>query len=114
LIGIEANGIVPRKKCYICYKKFVAMKSSDIRKELHKYIDEADDKSLFLLKEALQHYSAPKLKEKPGFNPVDPSPMTMNEFVQLFIDAEEDLKNGEIYTEKEANSIMDSWEDEGH
>jgi hypothetical protein len=88
------------------------MKPSDIRKELHKYVDEADEESLFFLKEAFHAYTAHKEKEKPRFNPVDPRPMTMDEFYQLFKDAEEDLKNGEVYTEEEADAIMDSWDDE--
>jgi len=87
------------------------MKPSAKRVELHKYLDTADDATLNFLSEAIVQYQLRK-EERTPFNPVDGKPMTLQEYHQLVFAGEEDLRNGEFYTNEEANAIMDSWDGE--
>ena len=87
------------------------MKASEKRVELQKYIDTADDATLNYLREAIVQYQLRK-EERAPFNPNDSKPMTLQVYHQLVFAGEEDLRNGEFYTNEEANAIMDSWDGE--
>jgi hypothetical protein len=88
------------------------MKSSDIRKELHKYLDNADEETLHFLKEQLQSYTSQKLLDKSVFNADVSKPMSMDEYYNMIEQAEEDIQKGNLINEKEVDKILKRWDEE--
>ena len=87
------------------------MKQSDLRKKLHKYIDDADNETLQYINEAVVAYKARKKKENKA-NP-EPGPrfpsMTEEELYARIEQSEENLKNGKYLSTKEAFALLKSW-----
>jgi predicted transcriptional regulator len=68
------------------------MKTIELKKELHSFIDEEDDKSVKIFYQMVKSYIVQKRKDK------------------MIAEGEEDIKNGRLYSLKEAQEIMDRWE----
>ena len=85
------------------------MKSSEIRKELHKYVDAADNETLQFINEALALYKARKGEENE--RPTDMSypwaPTDEGLFAQIER-AEENYKNGNYISHEEVVAEMKS------
>jgi len=84
------------------------MKPSDIRKELHKYVDEADNETLHFAREAIIVYWAKKQKSEDKKADLIPPlrPMTDEELCVRIEQSEENLKNGKYLTEKQMDSFI--------
>ena len=86
------------------------MKPSEIRKELHKYVDAADSETLHFISEAVALYKAKKGEENK--RPTDmsyPWAPTDEELCAQIERAEENLKNGNYYTHEEVVAIRKTW-----
>ena len=85
------------------------MKPSEIRKKLHKYVDEADNESLQFMNEALALYKAKKAGEdqKSAELPYPWAPTDEELFAQIE-QSEENLKNGNYLTHEEVVERMKS------
>ena len=86
------------------------MKPSEIRKKLHKYVDEADNDSLNFISEAVAAYKAKKgqmNKEQEDMS--YPWAPTDEELFAMIEKAEEDLKNSNYLTHEEVVAEMKSW-----
>jgi len=84
------------------------MKSTEIRKKLHRYLDEADPETLNFLNEAIVAYTAKKqkkTKEKTTAEPRFPS-MTKEELYARIEQSEENLKNGKYLTEEQMDQFF--------
>jgi hypothetical protein len=87
------------------------MKSSDIRKELHKYVDEADTNTLKFMQEALIAYRAEKHGKEEITNKKELpfAPQSNDELIERILQSEENLKNGNYKTHEEVKKIMKTW-----
>ena len=68
------------------------MNAIELTRELHSFIDQEDDRTLEMLYQMVQSYKIQKRKDK------------------MIAEGEEDIKNGRLYSLKEAKEIMDKWE----
>jgi hypothetical protein len=68
------------------------MKTIELKKELHSFIDEEDDKSVKIFYGMVKSYIIQKRKDK------------------MIAEGEDDIKNGCLHSIKEAKEIMDRWE----
>ena len=68
------------------------MNAIELKRELHSFIDQEDDRTLEMLYQLVQSYRIQKRKDK------------------MIAEGEEDIKNGRLYSLKEAKEIMDKWE----
>lgn len=68
------------------------MKTIELKRELHSFIDEEDDKSVKEFYQIVKSYIIQKRKEK------------------MIAEGEDDIKNGRLHSLKEAKEIMDKWE----
>jgi predicted transcriptional regulator len=68
------------------------MKAIDLKRELHNFIDEEDDKSVKIFYQMVKSYIAQKRKDK------------------MIAEGEDDIKNGRLHSLKDAKEIMDKWE----
>jgi len=86
------------------------MKPSEIRKKLHKYLDEADNDSLNFISEAVAVYKAKKGKgnKKPEDMSYPWAPTDEELFAQIER-SEENLKNGNYYTHEEVVAMRKTW-----
>ena len=86
------------------------MKSSEIRKDLHNYVDNADSKSLKFFQEAIIAYQVQqqKTKGKDIAKQRDIAPMTDNEFFAMIDEAETNIANGKVHTQAEVEDKMRS------
>ena len=67
------------------------MSTTELKKELHTFIDQEDDKSVKLLYTIIQKHRIQKHKD------------------QMIAEGEDDIKNGRLHTLADAKSIMDKW-----
>ena len=65
------------------------MNAIELKRELHSFIDQEDDKTVEMLYQLVQSYRIQKRKDK------------------MIAEGEEDIKNGRLYSLKEAKEIMD-------
>ena len=77
------------------------MKSQEIRKELHTYIDEADQATLNFVLEAVVEF---KKRVKENQEPL--KPMTKEEYFARIERAEENFKNGKVISGKEMSAFI--------
>jgi hypothetical protein len=77
---------------YFWFLKQKRMRTIELKKELHSFIDEEDDKSVKTLYKMVKSYIVQKRKDK------------------MIAEGEEDIKNGRLHSLKEAKEIMDRWE----
>lgn len=68
------------------------MRTIELKKELHSFIDEEDDKSVEMFYQMVKSYIVQKRKDK------------------MIAEGEQDIKNGRLHSLKEAKEIMDKWE----
>ena len=68
------------------------MKTIELKKELHSFIDEGDEKSVKIFYNMIKSYIVQNRKDK------------------MIAEGEEDIKNGRLHSLKEAKEIMDKWE----
>lgn len=68
------------------------MSTIELKRELHSFIDEEDDKSVKIFYQMVKSYIVQKRKDK------------------MIAEGEEDIKNGRLHSLKEAKEIMDKWE----
>ena len=68
------------------------MNAIKLKRELHSFIDQEDDKTVEMLYQMVQSYKIQKRKDK------------------MIAEGEEDIKNGRMYSLKEAKEIMDKLE----
>ncbi|SFN55568.1 hypothetical protein SAMN05421741_10739 [Paenimyroides ummariense] len=67
------------------------MSTIELKKELHNYIENADDQFLRMFYEMAKAYMLQKNKDK------------------MIAEGEKDIKNGQTYTLEEAKEIMKKW-----
>jgi len=67
------------------------MSTIELKKELHNYIDNADDKFVKMFYEMAKAYMLQKNKDK------------------MIEEGEKDIKNGQTYSLEEAKEIMKKW-----
>jgi len=67
------------------------MSTIELKKELHNYIDNADDKFVKMFYEMAKAYMLQKNKDK------------------MIAEGEKDIKNGQTYSLEEAKEIMKKW-----
>ena len=67
------------------------MSTMELKQELHNYIDQEDDKSVKVFYQMVKSYIDQKRNDK------------------LIAEGEEDIKNGSLYSLKDAKEIMDKW-----
>lgn len=67
------------------------MSTIELKKELHNYIDNADDKFVKMFYEMAKAYMLQKSKDK------------------MILEGEEDIEKGQTYTLEEAKEIMKKW-----
>jgi predicted transcriptional regulator len=77
---------------YFWFLKQKRMKAIELKRELHSFIDEEDDKSVEIFYQMVQSYIVQKRKDK------------------MIAEGEDDIKNGRMHSLKEAKEIMDKWE----
>lgn len=77
---------------YFWFLKQKRMKTIELKRELHSFIDEEDDKSVKIFYQMVKSYIVQKRKDK------------------MIAEGEEDIKNGRLHSLKEAKEIMDKWE----
>ena len=77
------------------------MKQSEIKKELHRYIDEADEPILNILHDVLAEYANNKKK-----NVELVVPMTKEAYESMIKKAGEQIKRGEVHTEEEVSAHL--------
>ena len=65
------------------------MNAIELKRELHSFIDQEDDKTVEMLYQMVQSYRIQKRKDK------------------MIAEGEEDIKNGRMYSLKEAKEIVD-------
>lgn len=68
------------------------MNAIELKRELHIFIDQEDDRTVEMLFQMVQSFRIQKRKDK------------------MIAEGEEDIKNGRLYSLKEAKEIMDKWE----
>ncbi|HAH55955.1 MAG TPA: hypothetical protein DCM02_11915 [Flavobacterium sp.] len=68
------------------------MRTIELKRELHSFIDEEDDKSVKMFYQMVKSYIVQKRKDK------------------MIAEGEEDIKSGRLHSLKEAKEIMDKWE----
>lgn len=68
------------------------MKTIELKRELHSFIDEEDDKTVKMFYQMVQSYIVQKRKD------------------MMISEGEEDIKSGRLHSLKEAKGIMDRWE----
>ena len=68
------------------------MNAIELKREVHSFKDQKDDKTVEMLYQMVQSYRIQKRKDK------------------MIAEGEEDIKNGRLYSLKEAKEIMDKWE----
>ncbi|CAN1563956.1 hypothetical protein MCETHM1_02798 [Flavobacteriaceae bacterium] len=68
------------------------MKAIELKRELHSFIDEEDDKSVEIFYQMVKSYIVQKRKDK------------------MIAEGEDDIKNGRMHSLKESKEIMDKWE----
>lgn len=68
------------------------MRTIELKRELHSFIDEEDDKSVEMFYQMVKSYIVQKRKDK------------------MIAEGEEDIKSGRLHSLKEAKEIMDKWE----
>jgi predicted transcriptional regulator len=68
------------------------MRTIELKKELHSFIDEEDDKSVEMFYQMVKSYIVQKRKDK------------------MIAEGEQDIKNGRLHSLKEAKEIMDKWQ----
>ena len=67
------------------------MSTIELKRELHSFIDEEDDKSVKIFYQMVKSYIVQKRKDK------------------MIAEGEEDIKNGRLHSLQEAKEIMDKW-----
>jgi predicted transcriptional regulator len=77
------------------------MNPEEIRKNLHKYIDEADESSLNILREIVSNY----VKKGKGHTK-SIKPMTKEEYINMVKKAGAEIKIGEVFTEEEVSAHL--------
>lgn len=75
------------------YKNIMDMSTVDIRQELKDFINQEDDTSLEKFYKVAKAYIEQRREDK------------------LMAEAEEDIKEGRVYTIDQAQKIIDSWDD---
>jgi len=85
------------------------MKPSEIRKKLHKYVDDADNESLQFISEALALYQAKKGKENKKLEDSYPWAPTDEELFAQIERSEENLKNGNYIAHEEVVAMRKTW-----
>ena len=65
------------------------MNAIELKRELHSFIDQEDDRTLEMLYQMVQSYKIQKRKDK------------------MIAEGEEDIKNGRMYSLKEAKEMVD-------
>lgn len=68
------------------------MKTTELKEELHHFINEGDDAFVKVLHEMATAY------------------ITKNQKDKMIAEGEDDIKHGRVYSLKEARDIMDKWE----
>jgi hypothetical protein len=85
------------------------MKPSEIRKKLHKYVDDADNESLQFISEAVALYKAQKQDEdKEARESNYPWAPSEEELFAMIEQSEENLKNGNYFTHEEVVAKLDA------
>jgi len=77
---------------YFWFLKQKKMRAIELKRELHSFIDEEDDKSVKMFYQMVKSYIVQKRKDK------------------MIAEGEEDIKSGRLHSLKEAKEIMDKWE----
>ena len=77
---------------YFWFLKQKKMRTIELKRELHSFIDEEDDKSVEMFYQMVKSYIVQKRKDK------------------MIAEGEEDIKSGRLHSLKEAKEIMDKWE----
>ena len=77
---------------YFWFLKQKRMRAIELKRELHSFIDEEDDKSVKMFYQMVKSYIVQKRKDK------------------MIAEGEEDIKNGRLHSLKDAKEIMDKWE----
>lgn len=67
------------------------MSTTELKKELHTFIDQEDDKSVKLLYSIIQKHRIQKYKD------------------QMIAEGEDDITNGRLHQLADAKAIMDKW-----
>ena len=89
---LYGNPINTGKVIFVLHE-FSYMKPSEIRKKLHKYVDDADNESLQFMSEALALYQAKKGDENKNLEVSYPWAPTDEELIAQIERAEENYKN---------------------
>ena len=81
------------------------MSGAELRKELHKYIDHADDTFLKMVHAMSKEY---KKSEIAGYN-VDGSPISLKDLKNRVKSASERVKDGHYTTQEEVEKEIRNW-----
>ena len=78
---------------YIFFLKLKKMRAIELKKELHSFIEEEDDKSVKVFYQMVKSYIAQKRNDR------------------MITESEEDIKLGRIHSLQDVKQIIESWKE---